>query len=103
MSQHDATLFTYPVREIAHAWHQHAQGSGITDPETELLARPAIPDSPQAGYRPAFWVPSTGELVVIVACEPHRTETEAREWLAAVVERLHAEGTITLWAEEGVA
>lgn len=103
MSLDDAIVFTYPVREIAQAWREHAQRRGITDPETQMLAREAGCGSPRAGYRPSFYVPSTGELVVIVACEPHRTEAEACEWLAGMVERLHSAGIIALWTEEQAA
>lgn len=93
----DATVFTYPVRQLAAAWREHAQRSGITDPETELLAREAVAGSPRAGYRPAFYVPSTGELVVIVACEPHRTQSEAIGWLGWMLEQLHNNGSVTLY------
>ena len=92
-----ATVFTYQVRELAAAWRQHAQHSGITDPETELLAREAVAGSPRAGYRPAFYVPGTGELIVIVACEPHRTQSEAIGWLSWILEKLHNNGSVTLF------
>ena len=95
----DATVFTYQVRELAAAWRQHAQRSGITDPETELLARQAVEGSPRAGYRPAFYVPSTGELIVIVACEPHRTKNEAINWLGWMLEQLHYNGSVTLYSK----
>lgn len=98
MSQHDATLFLYPMKGIAAAWREHAQRSGITDPETELLAREAVEGSPRAGYRPAFFVPSTGELVVILAAEPHRTQQEATDWLRWMLEQLHNNGNLTLYA-----
>ncbi|WP_129138821.1 hypothetical protein [Modicisalibacter coralii] len=94
------TLFTYAVHDVAHAWREHAQQSGITDPETEILAREAVAGSPRAGYRPAFRVPSTGHLVVIVTCEPHRTEYEARHWLRWMLEQLHNNGNITLYRED---
>lgn len=95
----DATVFTYQVRELAAAWREHAQRSGITDPETELLARQAVEGSPRAGYRPAFYVPSTGEMVVIVACEPHRTQAEAINWLSWMLEQLHSNGSVTLYSK----
>ncbi|MGM0703854.1 MAG: hypothetical protein ACQEUG_15845 [Pseudomonadota bacterium] len=104
MTQHyDATVFTYPVAQIAHAWREHAQRAGITDPETEILARQAVHGSPRAGYRPAWYVPSTGELVVIIAAEPHRTAAEARTWLRRMLEQLHNNGNITLYAETAPA
>ncbi|MDW5376806.1 hypothetical protein R6258_07715 [Halomonas sp. HP20-15] len=100
MNQHDADIFTYAVREVAEAWREHAQRSGTTDPETELLAREAVAGSPRAGYRPAFYVPSTGELVVIVACEPHRTQAEAIDLLRWMLEQLHNNGNISLFRED---
>lgn len=95
----DATVFTYKVRELAAAWREHAQNSGITDPETLVLARQAVDGSPRAGYRPAFYVPSTGHLVVIVACEPHRTKIEACAWLSWMLEQLHNNGSVTLYSK----
>lgn len=73
------------------------QRSGATDPETELLAREAAQGSPRAGCRPAFYVPSTGELIVIIACETHRTRTEAIDWLRWMLEQLHNNGSVTLY------
>lgn len=100
MSQHyDATVFTYPVHDIAVAWREHAQRAGITDPETEILARQAVHGTPRAGYRPAWYVPSTGELVVIITTEPHRTAAEARHWLRWMLEQLHSRGSITLYRD----
>lgn len=99
-AQHEATVFTVPVREIADAWREHAQHQGITDPETEILARQAVQGSPRAGYRPAWYVPSTGALVVIVAAEPHRTQVEAVNWLRWMLEQLHANGNITLYRDD---
>ncbi|QTP60900.1 hypothetical protein HNO53_20600 [Billgrantia antri] len=101
MNQHDtATVFTYPVKELAEAWREHAQRHGITDPETQLLAREAVHGSPRAGYRPAWYVPSTGELVVIIAAEPHWTEAQAIDWLRWMLEQLHANGSVTLYAHD---
>lgn len=96
----DATVFCYPVRELAAAWREHAQRHGITDPETQLLAREAVHGSPRAGYRPAFYVPSTGELVVIIAAEPHWTEAQAIDRLRWMLEQLHANGSVTLYAHD---
>lgn len=109
MNQHEtATTFNYPVRSIAEAWREHAQRSGITDPETKILPLEAVCDSPRAGYRPAFFVPSTGELVVIITAEPHLTQQEAKDWLRWMLEQLHNNGNITSYAaladgEENVA
>lgn len=104
MNQHEtATVFTYAVRELAAAWRQHAQRHGVTDPETQLLARQAVPGSPRAGYRPAFYAPSTGELVVIVAAEPHWTQQQATDWLGWMLEQLHHNGNITLYSPEALA
>lgn len=95
MNQHDtSTVFTYPVRHLATAWREHAQRHGDTDPETQLLAREAEAGEPQAGYRPAFYVPSTGELVVIIATQPHPSEAQAIDWLRWMLEQLMANGSI---------
>ena len=103
MSHQDATQFTYHVHDIAEAWREHAQRHGITDPETQLLAQEAVQGSPRAGYRPAFFVPSTGELVTIIAQEPHRTQAEAIDWLRWMLEQLHHNGNITLYRDPEAA
>lgn len=102
MSQHDtATVFTYAVKELVTAWREHAQRHGITDPETQILARQAVHGSPRAGYRPAWYVPSTNELVVIIAAEPHWTQAQAKDWLRWMLEQLHNNGNITLFVPTG--
>ncbi|MCE8042479.1 hypothetical protein HOP60_09965 [Halomonas daqingensis] len=92
----DATVFTYAVREIAAAWREHAERNGVTDPAVHLLAREAEHGTPGAGYRPAFYVPSTGYLVVIIAV-PHPTEQAAINWMEWMLEQLHNNGSITLY------
>ena len=100
MIQHDATSFEYPVRQLAAAWRSHAQRHGVSDPDTQLIAREAITGNPQAGYRPAWFSPMSGELVTILACEPHRTQQDAIAWLAGMLGCLHANGNICLYLEE---
>lgn len=96
----DATVFTYPVRELAAAWREHAQRNGLTDTSVMILAREAVHGTPGAGYRPAWLVPSTGRLVVIIATQPHPSERLAVDWLSWMLEQLHNNGSITLYAHD---
>lgn len=95
----EATTFTYAARELAAAWREHAQRNGVTEPSVMILAREAVQGSPRAGYRPAWFVPRTGHLVVIIAAEPHRTRGEATDWLGWMLEQLHNNGNIALYDE----
>lgn len=98
----NATVFTYAVREIAAAWREHAECNGVSDPKVHLLAREAEHGTPSAGYRPAFYVPSTGYLIVIIAV-PHPKEQMAIDWLDWMLWRLHDNGNITLYAHQHAA
>lgn len=92
-----ATVHTYPVIEIAQAWRDHAQPAGVTDPDTQLLGQPDV----RGGYRPAWYAPSTNELVIVMANAPHRTQAAAVDWLRWMLIELHQNGNITLYAESG--
>jgi len=92
------SIITCPVHDIAHAWRQHAQFGGVTDPDVQVMAIEAVDGSPRAGYRPAFRAPG-GDLVTIFTCQPHRTAAEAHDWLFWMLEQLHHNGNITLYRE----
>ena len=90
----------YLVHDMAFAWRRHAHINGITDPSVKVLTRSAVPGRPRAGVRPAFFVPASREIVVIVTAEPHRTHEEAIEWMRWMLIQLHNNGNISLFREE---
>lgn len=99
MNQHEPSTQLYPLAQLAAAWRQHAERDGVTDPATELTSMPAGA-TPHSGYWPAFYVPTTGETVIVKNAQPYPTPAAARDFLRWMLEQLHANGNVTLYRLE---
>lgn len=84
------------VRYLAEVWQDHAASSGTVNPNTQLTAVPAMVTNLEAGYRPAFYVPDTNTLVVVLMAFPHRTFENAKQCLIDLLEAMQQTGAITL-------
>ena len=84
------------VRFLAEAWQEHAVTHNAVEPNTQLTAFPALTSNLEAGYRPAFYVPDTNVLVVVLTAFPHRTFDNAKQCLIDLLEAMHQTGAITL-------
>lgn len=87
------------VHDLAAAWNVHAVSHGLVEPGTQLMAVPAVPGNPEAGYRPAFYVPSSRTLVVVFAAQPHRTYQAAKYCLIDLLDAMHRTGAVNLTTE----
>ena len=99
MNQHDENALEIPLTELAATWRRYAELDGIADMTTELMGLPAGKRR-RDGYWPGFFLPATGRLVIVKSAQAHPTPAAARSFMVWMLQRLHDNGSITLYPSD---